>query len=145
MTAPPIQPKRVLVVDDERFVADALKMMLMNDGFMVEIANNGDDALKLFNAGKFDLVVTDYSMTGMKGDELATAIKARSPTVPVILVTAYAELLESSGALLAGIDCVISKPFMMDKLREAIKKVFAEQRVGGMKQEPPEASGIKNH
>jgi CheY-like chemotaxis protein len=59
----------------------------------------------------------------MKGDELAAAIKSRNPKQPVVMITAYAEMLESSGNPLTGVDFVISKPFLLESLREAIAKV----------------------
>ena len=123
MTAPAIPARRILVVDDEPFVCDALKMMLMFDGHTVETASNGKDALALFEQGKFDLVITDFAMPTMKGDELAAEIKARAPKQPVVMITAYAEMLQASGGTLTGVDFVISKPFLLDNLREAINKV----------------------
>src|SRR5712675_2488008 len=121
--SPAFPQKRILVVDDEPFVCDAVKMMLNFDGHVVETANNGKEALALFDKGKFDLVITDFAMPNMKGDELAAAIKARAPNQPVVMITAYAEMLQSSGNPLKGVDFVISKPFLLENLREAIAKV----------------------
>jgi CheY-like chemotaxis protein len=59
----------------------------------------------------------------MKGDELAAAIKARVPNQRVVMITAYAEMLEASGKPLTGVDYIISKPFLLENLREAIAKV----------------------
>ena len=123
MSVPAFPPRKILVVDDEPFVCDAVKMMLSFDGHEVEVAGNGKDALAMFEPGKFDLVITDFAMPTMKGDELAAAIKARAPNQPVVLITAYAEMLQSSGNPLKGIDFVISKPFLLENLREAIAKV----------------------
>ncbi len=114
--------RRILVVDDEPFVCDAVKMMLTFDGHEVETASNGKEALSMFENGKYDLVITDFAMPNMKGDELAAAIKAKAPTQPVVMITAYAEMLQSSGKPLTGVDFVISKPFLLDNLREAIVK-----------------------
>lgn len=122
MNAPPFPQRRILVVDDEPLVCDAVKMMLNFDGHMVETAGNGKDALALFEEGKFDLVITDFEMPAMKGDELAAAIKARAPAQPVVMITAYAEMLHSSGNPLSGVDFVISKPFLLENLREAIAR-----------------------
>ena len=72
---------------------------------------------------QFDLVITDFEMPVMKGDELAAAIKARTPNQRVVMITAYAEMLQASGNQLAGVDCLISKPFLLENLREAIAKV----------------------
>src|SRR5438477_4046222 len=123
MSAPAFPQCRILVVDDEPFVCDAVKMMLNCDGHEVETASNGKDALAMFDQSKFDLVITDFSMPSMKGDELAAAIKARAPNQPVVMITAYAEMLQSSGNPLKGVDFVISKPFLLENLREAIAKV----------------------
>jgi len=115
--------RRILVVDDEPFVCDAVKMMLAFDGHSVETAGCGKDALAMFEKDKFDLVITDFAMPAMKGDELALAIKARDPHQPVVMITAYAEMLQTSGKSLPGVDFMISKPFLLENLREAIAHV----------------------
>jgi CheY-like chemotaxis protein len=123
MTAPAFPVRRILVVDDEPLVCDAVKMMLNFDGHEVETAANGKEALALLERSKFDLVITDFEMPTMKGDELAAAIKSRAPTQPVVMITAYAEMLQSAGNPLTGVDGVISKPFLLENLREVIAKV----------------------
>ena len=115
--------RRILVVDDEPLVCDAVKMMLEFDGHEVQTAPGGKEALAALEKSKFDLVITDFEMPGMKGDELAAAIKVRDPGQPVVLITAYAEMLEASGNPLTGVDSLISKPFLLENLREAITKV----------------------
>ena len=125
MRASSITPRRILVVDDELFVCDAVKMMLAFDGHQVDTATSAEEALVLFNKGKYDLVITDYAMPVTRGDTLATEIKARSPGQPVILITAYAEMLNASGESLEGVDFVVSKPFLLDDLREAIAKTLS--------------------
>jgi CheY-like chemotaxis protein len=124
MPAPNIPAKHILVVDDEPFVCDAVKMMLAFDGHQVETANSGREALALFDKAKFDIVITDFAMPVMKGDELAATIKARAPNQPIVMITAYAEMLQSSGNPLTGVDHMISKPFLLENLREAIVKVL---------------------
>lgn len=112
-----------MVVDDEPLVCDAVKMMLDFDGHQVKTAGNGKEALAMLEADHFDLVITDFEMPVMKGDELAAAIKARCPKQPVVMITAYAEMVQASGNPLTGVDLVISKPFLLENLREAIAKV----------------------
>jgi CheY-like chemotaxis protein len=124
MTAPAFPKRHILVVDDEPLVCDAVKMMLNFDGHDVETAANGKEALAMLERSTFDLVITDFEMPAMKGDELAAAIKARTPGQAVVMITAYAEMLKSAGNPLTGVDCVISKPFQMENLREAIAKVI---------------------
>jgi len=128
---PAFPQRRILVVDDEPLVCDAVKMMLNFDGHIVETATNGKDALAIFDREKFDLVITDFEMPAMKGDELASAIKTRSPSQPVVMITAYAEMLHSSGNPLTGVDFVISKPFLLENLREAIAKATGPRAVEG--------------
>jgi CheY-like chemotaxis protein len=123
MTAPAFPQKTILVVDDEPLVCDAVKMMLNFDGHVVQTAASGQEALAILEKQGFDLVITDFEMPNMKGDELAAAIKARAPKQPVVMITAYAEMLHAAGNPLTGVDCVISKPFLLENLREAIAKV----------------------
>ncbi|HWQ90928.1 MAG TPA: response regulator [Clostridia bacterium] len=120
MTAPSIPQRHILVVDDEPFVCEAVKMMLDFDGHIVETTNSGREALATLETKSFDVVITDFYMPEMKGDELATRIKARNPKQPVVMITAYAEMLPNS---LPGVDCMVSKPFLLENLREAIFKV----------------------
>jgi len=123
MTATGIPQRKILVVDDEPFVCDAVKMMLSFDGHLVETASDAKQALDLLQKGRFDLVITDYAMPSMKGDELAAQIKSRTPGQHVVMITAYAEMLQSSGNPLKGVDFIISKPFLLENLREAISRV----------------------
>ena len=120
-----IVPRRLLVVDDEPYVCDAIRMMLAFDGHQVETAASGQAALAMFSPGKYDVVFTDYTMAGMKGDALAAAIKARAPSQPVVLITAYAEMLKASNEPLVGVDYIVGKPFLLENLREAVTKMTA--------------------
>jgi CheY-like chemotaxis protein len=123
MSTPAFPKRHILVVDDEPLVCDAVKMMLAFDGHVVETASSGKEALALFDQNQFDLVITDFMMPAMKGDELAAAIKARNPKQPVVMITAFAEMLQTSSTPMQGVDFVISKPFLLENLREAIAKV----------------------
>ena len=116
------------MVDDEPFVCEAVKMMLAFDGHEVKTANSGKEALLLLEKDTFDLVITDFAMPAMKGDELAATIKSRLPRQPVVMITAYAEMLQASGDLLPGVDYLISKPFLLENLREALAKVLPETK-----------------
>jgi CheY-like chemotaxis protein len=129
MTAAAHPKRRILVVDDEPLVCDAMKMMLTFDGHAVQTASNGADALALFDKEKFDLIITDFSMPVMKGDELAMAIKTRDPKQPIVMITAYAETFQGNMAALSGVDFIISKPFLLENLREVIAKTVPAKQV----------------
>jgi CheY-like chemotaxis protein len=115
--------KSMLIVDDQRMVSDALRMILTFDGYEVQSAENGREALTIFEIGKFDLVFTDFEMPEMNGHELASIIKARDPRQPIIMVTAYADMV-SDMTPVPQVDLVIGKPWSMDELRAAISKVL---------------------
>src|SRR5664280_2288935 len=91
-----IRGKRILVVDDEPCVREAFCMMLKFDGHSVTVANDGAEALDLFTKGNFDLVMTDFEMPVMKGDELAVRIKQLAPKQPILMLTAYEKVLGDS-------------------------------------------------
>lgn len=131
MSKPAITPRRILVVDDEPYVCDAVRMMLAFDGHQVETAGSGKDALALFAKDKYDVVITDYAMPVMKGDELALAIKSLAPAQPIVLITAYAEMLKSAENPLTGVDFIVSKPFLLENLREAIEKATVGPKPAG--------------
>jgi len=118
-----VSPRRILVVDDEPFVCDAVKMMLEFDGHIVDTAGDGKVALEKFSKGKFDLVITDWKMPGMSGDKLADAIKKIAPAQPIVMITAHAEILPSANISLKAIDAIVPKPFLLEDLRKAIAKV----------------------
>jgi CheY-like chemotaxis protein len=127
MTTPIIPAKRILVVDDDPLVCDSVRMMLAHDGHAVEMAMNGQEALQCFVKGKFDLVLIDYAMPGMRGDELALAIRAQAPDQAIAMITAHAELMESPAHPLAGKVFVIAKPFMLEELREVMVKLWPKE------------------
>jgi CheY-like chemotaxis protein len=89
---PSIPRKRILVVDDEPLVRDSVRMVLAFDGYEVQTASGGTEALELLEHESFDLVITDFNMPGIKGDELAVKIKARWPRKPVIMLTVIRSL-----------------------------------------------------
>lgn len=118
MTSDTILPKRILVVDDEPPVRDALRMLFECDGHQVETASGGNEALAKFSPGKYDVVTTDMRMPGMTGDQLADAIKAQVPQQPIIMISA------NETTHYAAVDCLIPKPFTMATLRKALAAVL---------------------
>jgi CheY-like chemotaxis protein len=122
MNTRPSQPRHILVVDDDSLVRKTVQMLLNTEGHTVDEAASGAAALEMYEPGKFDLIFTDYFMPEMKGDALAAAIKERSPSQPVVMITAFPEKLQSSDCPLGGIDSFICKPFELDMLQAAINR-----------------------
>jgi CheY-like chemotaxis protein len=117
---------RILVVDDEPLVCDSISQMLALDGHVVQTATGGQAALALLQQATLDLIIVDYEMPGMKGDKLAAAVKALDPRRPVLMMTAFPEMLASSGNPLVGVDWVIHKPFGLQEPRQAIAKLHTK-------------------
>jgi CheY-like chemotaxis protein len=115
---------RILIVDDEPTVCKAIQMMLKYYGHQVQTAADGATALVLFEAGQFDLVITDYLMPEMKGDQLVAHIKRSRPDQRIILATAFAEDFLTDGKSSGGVDHVLTKPFSLEELRTAVDKVM---------------------
>lgn len=115
---------QILVVDDEPTVCKAIQMMLRYYGHEVETANDGQAALELFGAKVFDLIITDYLMPEMKGDQLVTRMKRQRPGQRIIMVTAFAEDFLAYGKPTGGVDFVLNKPFSLEELRSAINQVM---------------------
>jgi CheY-like chemotaxis protein len=115
---------KILVVDDESSVCQAIKMLLKHDGHEVQVAASGPEALTLFAAGGFDLVITDYSMQDMKGDELAGKLKKLQPGLPIIMATAFAADLQASGSVDEDVNLILNKPFSLTELRQAVADVM---------------------
>ena len=124
-------PLKVLVVDDEDFVRELLKEILEFEGCAVTIAQNGDEALQMFQQGSFDGVFTDVGMPGMSGWELAQAIREQSEMIPIAVITGWGEAVGSDEQKEAGVDWVIAKPFTADRISELVKEIRRQRGVGG--------------
>ena len=118
--------RRILVVDDEESVCTTIKMVLSLDHHEVETVTASQDALSAFEPGKFDLIITDYEMPAMKGDQLAAAMRALAPQQRILMITAYGEHLRLSGDFPLAVDLVMSKPFDVQKLRYAVHRLTHE-------------------
>ena len=111
-------------MDDEPLVCDSIKRMLVFDGHDVDIATSGQQALVLFEKKKFDLIIIDYRMPEMRGDRLASLIRARVADQRILMISATAQTLHPSDRELADVDAIIGKPFPLEELREAISSLL---------------------
>ena len=101
----------VLVVDDEQTIRQILARIVRRDGYTVEEAVNGKDALEKMSANRFDLVITDVKMPEIGGLELLAKIKSDYPDTKVVIITSHVGDTTSSQVLSAGADQFIEKPF----------------------------------
>jgi CheY-like chemotaxis protein len=108
MKSAPLPNARILLVDDNRDGLVVRKSLLEEQGFHVEIACNGEEALKIFLSATFDVVVTDYRMPRMNGAELIVRIREVDPNARIILLSGFVEPLGLSEQS-TGANAVIAK------------------------------------
>lgn len=107
----------ILLVEDEKDVRESVKLLLSIDRHTVSEAANAREALRLFAKSTYDLVISDYVMPEMNGDELARKIRNIAPTQPILMLTSYVEKLVATGTPLTNI---LAKPLDIELLRQAI-------------------------
>ena len=114
----------VLVVDDEPIARDVIARYLTADGHRVVTAINGHEALEIIALHTFDLLITDHSMPGMNGIQLAAAVRQKCVGHPIILATGFGEGRVESSDCHGDIDLVIRKPVPRRELRRALVSVL---------------------
>ncbi|WP_380165390.1 response regulator transcription factor [Jannaschia sp. R86511] len=113
--------RRVLVVEDDPAIADAVRRRLVSEGYQVEVVHDGRAAVAAAEAGPPDVVVLDVMLPGLDGIEVCGRIQARRP-VPVLMLTARAEETDRLIGLAVGADDYLTKPFSP---RELVARVAA--------------------
>ena len=114
------------MVDDDPYVRDVMKQLLEHCGHEVEEAENGAAALAQLARQEFDVVITDFSMPGMHGDQLVTRIRERLPQQRIIMVSGFADEYLVFGQPSAHVDALLLKPFSLPELQEAMDRVWPE-------------------
>ena len=120
---------RVLVVDDEVNILEALGKVLSKEGLEVRTASNGRIALDLLRKEPFDVMLTDLRMPGMSGDDLLRAAKKLTPEVEVIVMTAYGTVENAVEAMKHGAYDFISKPLKRASVVAAVNKALEKSRL----------------
>ncbi|MGH9943816.1 MAG: response regulator [Pyrinomonadaceae bacterium] len=114
----------ILVIDDDRAVNDVLCLYLSEEGYKVEAAYDGLEAVRIFRPARHDVVITDVAMPHMNGWELIAALRVRAPTVPIILITGFASGNWNPDYLRRqGVIGVLNKPLDLDHLKELLDSV----------------------
>ncbi|MBN2033629.1 MAG: response regulator [Deltaproteobacteria bacterium] len=115
------------MAEDNKSIRDIISSFLVFMGFEVALACNGIEALALFFERSFDLVLTDLQMPAMDGLTLASHIKERSPSTPVILVTGCDRQTVRNKVEKGPVDSVIFKPFRLDDLQRTVQGALASR------------------
>ncbi len=116
----------VLVVDDEKTVCRSCKKILTQEGYNVDVASSGKEALNKIKRDGFDVVITDWKMSEIDGLELARRIKRENPNIAVILITGYPSLETSIEAIRSGVSDYVPKPFTPEELSDVMVRALAQ-------------------
>jgi putative two-component system response regulator len=114
--------KTLLVVDDDTYVLESISTLLNEFGYTVHTSSNANDATKLLQQNTIDVVLTDIKMPQVTGIELLQKIHSYNPQIPVILMTAFAELDLAVDAIKLGAFDFITKPYNPDHLVHSVEK-----------------------
>ena len=115
-----LEGKRILLVESDALVREAVSLMLRALNMEVVSAKGGHEALDLYLKQPFDAVVSDYRMNKMRGDELAKVIKSIDPHQRVILITGYVDEAMASERAARYVDQIVEKPCSLEQLAEAL-------------------------
>jgi len=128
--ATPGHSARVLIVDDEDALVFLLSRTLQRLGYAVTGCTNPSQALQMFRSQPeaFDVVVTDLSMPGMNGFDLARDVLAARPDMPIVMTTGYARPEDQERIARSGIRELILKPDTVDEMSAVLDRVFREMR-----------------
>lgn len=121
-----LNSRSILVVDDEEALRTVLSSELSGEGYQVDSASDGDEAITTLQSKKFDLVLLDIKMPKVDGFEVLKHIKKNHPDMKVIMLTAFADLKNAIESKKLGAEDFISKPYDLVDLLTTIERVLSE-------------------
>jgi CheY-like chemotaxis protein len=125
---------RILIVDDDPIITESLRDSLHGDGHFVTTADGGRAGIDAFNAAEergvpFDIVITDLGMPHVDGRKVAAAVRAASPTTPIVLLTGWGQRLATEHGVPAEVNRLLSKPPKLRELRAALAELTQDVSV----------------
>lgn len=126
---------KILLVEDERKIADSIAKGLRELSYHVEIAYDGSIGLRIFENHDFNLIITDINLPGINGYELCRIVRSRNQHIPVIMLTALSSVDDKIGGFDAGADDYLVKPFefkeLVVRIRALLKRTLNQQLPSG--------------
>jgi len=116
--------KRILIVDDDEYLRQALQQLLELEDFKIVLAADGHETLELMRPGDYDLVLLDVKMPGPNGLDVLTALHAQWPTIPIIMMSGLVARNTVTDALQAGACDFILKPFNDELVLSAVRRAL---------------------
>ncbi len=120
---------RILIVEDERTLAESLKRVLAREGYETDLSLSAEEALEKIGSTVYDIIITDILLPGIDGIQILKAVKSRHPDQIVIIMTAYASLETSVEALRAGAYDYITKPIIHEELKQVVKNALRQKQL----------------
>jgi DNA-binding NtrC family response regulator len=118
--------KRILLVDDEKNILKVMSASLRKEGYEVETARSGEEAIGKIGTNRYSLIITDYKLPGINGLGLLQELKGKDPDLPIIILTAYGTIEKAVEAMKKGASNYLTKPLNLDELtlvtRDAIER-----------------------
>jgi two-component system, OmpR family, copper resistance phosphate regulon response regulator CusR len=125
-----MEERKILIVEDEKKIADTIKLGLTENGYLIDVAYDGNIGYKLYTANDYNLVILDINLPGMNGYELCKIIRAKDPGIPIIMLTAMSTLNDKVEGYDAGADDYLVKPFefkeLLLKIRVLLKRTMQQ-------------------
>lgn len=119
--------RRILIVDDEREIAELIGIYLKNEGFLTEMAFDGEQALEAYEREPFDLVILDIMMPKLDGLEVCRRLR-KDQNVPILMVSAKTQDMDKIMGLMTGADDYMSKPFnpleLLARVRSLLRRSY---------------------
>ena len=126
MEAPPATGEKILVIEDDRAVQKALRRLFEAEGFAVAVAGNGTEGLEMFRAAAPSVLVLDLSLPGTPGQDVCRQISHAAPALPIIILSARAEVMDKVLLLELGAHDYVTKPFspreLLARVRTAMRR-----------------------
>ena len=116
---------KILVVDDDPAVRASLARVLVTDGYRVEAAGSGVDAVRMVEAGDYALVILDLRMPNLGGLTVLQHVRARHPAIPVIVMTGFASIENAKESIELGAFDFLLKPLDATRIREVVARALA--------------------
>lgn len=118
---------RILLAEDSKLTRITLQQFLRGQGYAVDLAEDGAQALSLLNQSAFDLVISDIVLPKVNGWDLLQHVKSISPETPVLLMTAYSQVQPSEGQIRATPELIL-KPFLLTDFLSKIERLLDRQK-----------------
>src|SRR6202140_2214391 len=119
---------RILIIDDEAAIRESLETLLVLEGYVVDLAPEGQAGLRAIDSRTYDLVLLDLALPGQNGLEILARIRERQPNLPLIMITAYGTVGNVVDAMNGGAQNFVQKPWDNEKLLADIRAATARQR-----------------